>query len=494
MFYRVHLRSFADSDGDGVGDLEGLRTRLGYLELLGVDAVSLTPFYLSPTAAGGYDIAGHRAVDPVLGNLETFDELVADLHRAGIRVVLDLVPNHTSDRHAWFTAALAAGAGSRERERYHFRDGRDTGEGGAQLPPNNWVSVTGGPAWTRAPDGQWYLHLFGPGQPDLNWADPEVQADFERTLRFWLDRRVDGFRIGAAHGMAKPAGLPDAEPGAPDPRFDNDGVHHIHQMIRKVLDEYPDTVAIGEIRALDERRFARYLRSDELHLGLDARLGHTRFDADAVQTAIGRSLAVAASVGAPVTWAPAGHAVGRLAGRYGGGAAGRDRARAMALVHLALPGATWLYYGEELGLDDSAPGGDGNAPMPWEGTAPPFGFTTGTATSVPVAPREWTPLTVEAQLERADSTLSLYRAALELRRGHPAFAGDDIEWYGAPPGCFAFRRGSGGLVCALNTSAAPVPLPPGEVLLSSAPLVDGRLAAGAAAWIVSGRSAAASGR
>ncbi|WP_199430583.1 alpha-amylase family glycosyl hydrolase [Qaidamihabitans albus] len=497
VFYRVHVRSFADSDGDGVGDLEGIRGRLGYLELLGVDALSLTPFYLSPAVADGYDVAGPRAVDPVLGNLERFDELVADVHASGIRLLLDLVPNHTSDRHTWFTAALAAPPGSSERERYHFHDG--TGPGG-ELPPNNWIGTDGAPAWTRLPDGQWYLHLFGPGQPDLNWTNAEVHADLERTLRFWLDRGVDGFRICAAQGMAKPAGLPDMAAraagtplaGPDDPRFDNDGVHEIHQMIRKVLAEYPDTVAVGEIRARDEQRFARYLRRDELHLGLDLRLGQTRFDADALQAAIERSLALASSAGAPATWAPAGHAGVRQVTRFGGGADGRDRARAMALVELALPGAIWLQNGEELGLDDAGLGEGTRAPIPWEGPEPPFGFSG--ATAGVTVPREWAALTVEAQLEDSSSTLSLYRRALDLRRERTAFDGDEIEWYGAPPGCFAFRRHPGGLVCALNTSAAPVPLPPGEVLLSSAPLVDGKLAAGAAAWLVSGRSAAASGR
>lgn len=445
VFYRVHVRSFADSDGDGVGDLEGVRSRLGYLGLLGVDALALTPFYLSPAAAGGFDVAGPRTVDPVLGNLELFEELVADAHASGLRIVLDLVPNHTSERHPWFTDALGAEPGSAERDRYHFRDGR--GADGAE-PPNNWGGVAGGPAWTRTADGHWSLQLFGPGLPDLNWANPEVQADFERTLRFWLDRRVDGFRLNAAHGMAKPDGLPDREPGGPDPRFDDDAVHQIHQRIRKVLDEYPGSVAIGEIDVSDEHRYARYLRSDELQLGLDGSLGRARFDADALQAAAERSLAVAGGADAPPCWA----------------ATGRARAPARALVELALPGACWLEQGQEIGI------GDPGYAMPWED--------------------------VDGLLADPDSTLSLYRRALVSRREHPALAGDAIGWYGAPPGCFAFRREPGGLVCALNTSAAPVPLPPGEVLLSSTPPVDGRLPAGAAAWLTGdrARSAAGSGR
>lgn len=481
MIYEVFVRSFADFDGDGIGDLEGVRGRLGYLELLGVDALWLTPFYLSPMVADGYDVAGPRAVDPVLGNLDTVTALVAEAHACGLRVLFDVVPNHTSDKHPWFADALAAAPGSPERERYHFRDG--AGRHG-ELPPNNWVAVDGGPAWTRVPDGQWYLHVHGPAQPDLNWANHEVRADFEHTLRFWLDRGADGVRITGAHAMAKPADLPDMGPhGLPDPRFDDDGVHEIHQLVRKVLDEYPHAVALGEVPVSGEERFARYLRPNELHLAVEHRLARTPFDADALQACIERALATVAPVGAPPTWAAAGHDVTRQASRYGGGERGRRRARAMALVLLGLPGAVCLYNGEELGLDDTGPPGRGSrVPLPWEGDEPPFGFSIHPGTWLPIPP-DWAPLTVEAQLEDETSTLSLYRKALELRREHPAFAGDELEWYGAPPGCFAYRRSPGGLVCALNTSAAPVPVPRGDVLLSSAPLVEGRLPADAAAWL-----------
>ncbi|RZQ59618.1 glycoside hydrolase family 13 protein [Amycolatopsis suaedae] len=511
VFYQVYVRSFADSDGDGVGDLEGIRSRLGYLELLGVDALWLTPFYRSPMADHGYDIADARDVDPLFGDLAAFDALVAEAHERGIKVTIDLVPNHTSVRHEWFTAALTALPGSPERERYIFREGLGLA---GEIPPNNWVSAFGGPAWTRVPDGQWYLHLFAPEQPDLNWTNPEVHADLERTMRFWLDRGVDGFRIDVAHGMAKPPGLPDmdlraAEAGSlisgeqiPDPRFDNDGVHDIHQMIRKVLDDYPDTMAVGEIWVTDEQRLARYLRPDELHLAFNFRLVLTHFDADAMRTAIERSLAVAQAAGVPATWTLGNHDVWRQVSRYGGGEQGVRRARAMALVELALPGVVYLYNGEELGLDNvelpeealtdprartagAHSGRDGcRVPLPWEGQEPPFGFTEGERTWLPMPP-EWAELTVEAQLEDTDSTLSLYRRALELRAKHPAFAGDEVEWYGAPAGCFALRRHAGGLICALNTSAAPVDLPPGEVLLSSVPLLEGRLLPpDSAAWLV----------
>jgi alpha-glucosidase len=507
VFYQVYVRSFADHDGDGVGDLDGIRSRLGYLELLGVDALWLTPFYRSPMADHGYDVADPRDVDPLFGDLEAFDDLVEDAHNHGMKVTVDLVPNHTSDRHPWFTEALMAQPYGPARDRYIFRDGR----AGGTAPPNNWVSVFGGPAWTRVRDGQWYLHLFAPEQPDLNWANADVRADLERTLRFWLDRGVDGFRIDVAHGMAKPAGLPDMDLRAAsvmghhdfyDPRFDDDGVHDIHRMIRKVLDGYPHAMTVGEVWVTDNRRLADYLRNDELHLGFNFRLALAPFDAAAVRTAVEESLATAAAAGAPPTWTLSNHDVWREVSRYGGGTAGRQRARAMALVELALPGVVYVYNGAELGLPNvdlpdwalqdpkwersgrTDRGRDlCRVPMPWEGDTPPFGFSPGTESWLPMPP-EWGDLTVERQIEDEGSTLSLYRQALELRKTHDAFAGEALEWYGAPEGCFAFRRKDGGLVCALNTSGEAVPLPPGEVLLASGRLDEDFLPPDTAAWLV----------
>lgn len=506
-FYQVYVRSFADFDGDGVGDLEGIRSRLGYLELLGVEALWLTPFFRSPMADHGYDVADPRDVDPLFGDLAAFDRLVTDAHQHGIRVTIDLVPNHTSDEHAWFQEALRGGRYGQARDRYVFREGRGDGS----EPPNNWLSVFGGPAWTQVDDGQWYLHLFGIRQPDLNWANAEVRADLERTLRFWLDRGVDGFRIDVAHGMAKPVDLPDMDLRAAneigqhdfyDPRFDDDGVHDIHRMVRKVLDGYPGTMAVGEIWVTDNDRLARYLRPDELHLGFNFRLVLVGFDAGAVRASIEASLATAAAAGAPPTWTLSNHDVWREVSRYGDGELGERRARAMALVELALPGAVFVYNGEELGLPNvdlpdwalqdpkffqsggQIRGRDGcRVPLPWEGTAPPFGFSPGAETWLPMPP-EWAKLTVERQLEDADSTLSLFRQALDLRKTHEAFAGAELEWYGAPEGCFAYRRKGGGLICALNTSDAAVPLPPGEVLLASGPLADSHLPPDTAAWLV----------
>nr|WP_235157377.1 glycoside hydrolase family 13 protein [Rhodococcus ruber] len=513
VFYQVYPRSFADSDGDGVGDLDGIRDKLGYLELLGVDAIWLNPVMRSPMADHGYDVSDPRDVDPLFGDLATLDALIDAAHARRIRVVMDLVPNHTSSEHPWFREALAAASDSPARARYHFRDGR--GPNG-DLPPNNWPSVFGGPAWSRVtePDGtpgQWYLHLFAPEQPDLNWHNDEVFEDLEKTLRFWLDRGVDGFRIDVAHGMAKPGGLPDFDHWEQnrllrhfddDPRFNNTEVHDIHRRIRSVLDEYPDAVAVGEIWVHDHVLFSEYLRPDELHLAFNFHLALASWDAARIREAIDTSLAAVAPIGGVATWTLSNHDIEREVTRYGGGPLGRDRARAMILVELALPGAAFLYNGAELGLPnvDDLPeevlqdpvwersghtdrGRDGcRVPMPWEGTRPPFGFTTAAQTWLP-QPDAWSELTVEAQLEDVSSTLSLYRAALEARRQRPEFDGPDVEWYGSPPGCLAFRR-PGGLICALNTTEHPVEMPPGTVILSSAPLVDGQLRGNCAAWLI----------
>ncbi|HXV93551.1 MAG TPA: alpha-amylase family glycosyl hydrolase [Pseudonocardia sp.] len=512
VVYQIYVRSFTDTDGDGVGDLDGIRSRLGYLELLGVDALWLSPFYPSPMTDHGYDVADPRAVDPVFGDLETVDALVTDAHRHGLRVTVDLVANHTSAEHEWFRAALDSSPGSPERDRYHFRPGR--GPGGGE-PPNGWRSVFGGPAWTRLPDGDWYLHLFTPEQPDLNWRNPEVWADLEKTLRFWLDRGVDGFRIGVAHGMAKPENLDDAlDDGRPadegpdprsgtrfDTRFDHETVHEVHRMVRAVVDHYPGRLAAGEVAVPDDERFGRYVRSDELHLGLRDGLIGAAFDAEAVRAAIERELAAVVAVGARPAWTLSNHDVSRPVTRYGGGAVGVARARAMAMVELALPGAVFLYNGEELGLGDVTlprsalqdPVWQGSAraprgrdavrvPMPWEDGPPGFGFTAGTPW-LPM-PAGWEQLSVAVQLEDVSSTLSLFRRALELRSTHPGFRGDEVEWFGAPPGCLAFRRSDSTLVCALNTSAAAVPLPPGDPLLASGPLGPGRtLPPDTAAWL-----------
>lgn len=520
VFYQIYPRSFSDLNGDGVGDLAGVIDKLGYLELLGIDALWLSPIMRSPMADHGYDVSDPRDIDPIFGDLAAFDELVTEAHDRDIRVTMDLVPNHTSDQHRWFVDALAAEPDSPERARYIFRDG--VGENGDE-PPNNWHSVFGGPAWTRVTEadgtpGQWYLHIFAAEQPDLNWENPEVFDDLEKTLRFWLDRGVDGFRIDVAHGMAKPEDLPDMDlekagllsNSDDDPRFNNYAVHEIHRKIRSVMDDYPGAANVGEVWVEDNERFAEYLRPDELHLGFNFRLAKTPFAPEAIRDAIENSLASVLSVGGTPTWTLSNHDVDREVSRYGrlddtaevDIDLGIHRARAMLLVEMALPGSIFIYNGAELGLpnadlpDDALQdpvwarsghterGRDGcRVPLPWEGLEPPFGFTAGADTWLPM-PDTWARFTVEAQLEDIDSTLSLYREAIELRYQRPEFAGETVEWYGAPEGCLAFRRSAGHLVCALNTSDVPVPLPPGEVLLSSYPLVDGQLAPNSSAWLV----------
>ncbi|MFB7178314.1 alpha-amylase family glycosyl hydrolase [Streptomyces sp. NPDC056257] len=356
VIYQVYVRSFADSDGDGVGDLRGVRSRLPHLARLGVDAVWLTPFYVSPQADGGYDVADYRAVDPLFGDLSDADELVRAAHALGLRVIVDVVPNHTSVQHPWFRAALAGDAEARAR--YLFRPGR--GADGSE-PPNDWESIFGGPAWTRVADGAWYLHLFAPEQPDLDWDHPEVAAEFASVLRFWLDLGVDGFRVDVAHGMVKAPGLPDIGRGAqatligtePLPFFDQDGVHEIHRGWRRLLDSYEgDRIGVAEAWAPTSERLALYVRPDELHQAFNFRFLNCPWDPDAMRTVIDESLAATTSVGAPTTWVLSNHDVVRHVTRYGGGARGLARARAAALLMLALPGSAYLYQGEELGLPE----------------------------------------------------------------------------------------------------------------------------------------------
>ncbi|CAA9234682.1 MAG: GH13_30 / GH13_23 / GH13_31 / GH13_17 / GH13_ 40 / GH13 / GH13_29 / GH13_36 / GH13_16 / GH13_35 / G H13_20 / GH13_4 / GH13_2 / GH13_21 / GH13_1 / GH13 _26 / GH13_34 / GH13_19 [uncultured Blastococcus sp.] len=508
VFYQVYVRSFADGNGDGVGDLAGIRGRLRYLADLGADALWITPFYPSPMADHGYDVADPRDVEPLFGDLAEFDALLADAHALGLRVTIDLVPNHTSDRHEWFQAALAAAPGSPERARYLFRDGR--GPDGGQ-PPNNWPSVFGGPAWTRAPDGQWYLHIFAPEQPDLDFENPEVLADLEATMRFWLDRGVDGFRIDVAHGMAKPAGLPDMEPmedtgllddhGPMDLRFDRDGVHAVHRRIRAVVEEYPDRMAVGEVWVSDDTRLARYLREDELQLAFNFKLLTAEWAVDDLRDAVTHSLAAVGGTPAPACWVLSNHDRPRHVTRYGDGPLGLRRARAAALLQLALPGAAYLYNGDELGMPDvdlpdealqdpiwersghTERGRDAcRIPMPWSGTAPSYGFSSRPDTWLPM-PEGWGALTADAQEADPGSMQSLYRSALALRASSPAVAGDDLTWLPAPEGCLAFRR-PGGLVCLVNLSGAAVRLPEGRVLLASADVGEGFLPYDAAVWLL----------
>ncbi|MER5886604.1 alpha-amylase family glycosyl hydrolase [Streptomyces sp. NPDC001941] len=492
VIYQVYPRSFADADGDGMGDLEGVRARLPHLRDLGVDAVWLSPFYASPQADAGYDVADYRTIDPMFGTLHDADALIRDAHALGLRVITDVVPNHCSDQHDWFRQALREGPGSPLRARFHFRPGRGTD---GELPPNDWESVFGGPAWTRVPDGEWYLHLFAPQQPDFNWEHPAVHDEFRSILRFWLDLGVDGFRIDVAHGLVKADGLPDL--GHSEqlkllgnqvlPFFDQDGVHEIYRSWRAILDEYAgERIGVAEAWTPSAERTALYLRPDELHQAFNFHYLGTGWDAGALRAAIDDSLDAMRPVGAPTTWVLSNHDVVRHRTRFGSLA----RARAAALLMLALPGSVYVYQGEELGLpevtglpdevrqDPAFFRGDGQdglrdgcrVPIPWTRNGSSYGF--GSGGSWLPQPAEWAGLSVEAQTGDPASTLELYRGALAVRRDSPWLgAGDAVEWLAAPEGVLAFRRG--GFVCAANTTGAPVRLPaPGTVLLSSAPLTD----------------------
>ncbi|GIJ38141.1 glycoside hydrolase family 13 protein [Micromonospora andamanensis] len=506
VVYQVYVRSFADSDGDGIGDLQGIRERLPYLRELGVDALWLTPFYTSPMVDGGYDVADYRDVDPMFGNLTDFEAMISDAHTLGLRIIVDIVPNHTSDKHPWFTAALAAAPGSPERARYLFADGK--GDHGEQ-PPNDWESIFGGPAWTRVPDGQWYLHLFDPAQPDLNWRHPEVRAEFEDILRFWLDRGVDGFRIDVAHGMIKAEGLPDVGFNSMTtgrrqsellgkgrlPYFDQDEVHDIYRAWRPILDSYPGgRMAVAEAWAETPQRLARYIGPDELHQAFSFDFLDATWSADSFRKVIDTALAESTIVGAPTTWVLSNHDRQRHVTRYGDGEIGRRRARAAALLMLALPGCAYLYQGEELGLPEvldlpdelrqdpaflrTGESRDGcRVPIPWSGELAPYGFgPAGSELSWLPAPTTWRALSVAAQAGTPGSTLELYRAALRIRRTHPALAGvGGITWLETGPGVLAFQREAGGtvLTCVVNISDAPVVIDGyGTPLVASAPLTE----------------------
>ncbi|UQU62912.1 glycoside hydrolase family 13 protein [Couchioplanes caeruleus] len=519
VIYQIYPRSFADSDGDGMGDLPGIRGRLPYLRDLGVDAVWLSPFYASPQADAGYDVADYRTVDPVFGTLADAQGLIADAHDLGLRVIVDLVPNHSSDRHEWFRRALAEGPGSPFRDRYHFRPGRGAG---GELPPNDWPSIFGGPAWTRTanPDGtpgEWYLHLFAPEQPDFDWDHPAVADEFRTILRFWLDLGVDGFRIDVAHGLVKAQGLPDLgvetqwhllDVGV-SPCFDRDGVHDIYRSWRRILDEYPgERIAVAEAWAPTLERVAAYVRPDELHQAFNFSYLGTGWNVADQRRMIDASLAAMRAVGAPATWTLSNHDVVRHTNRLlqadDGDVAGRRptavdpvaglrRARAASLLLLALPGSAYLYQGEELGLPEvvdlppevrqdpafhRAAGQDGyrdgcRVPIPWHGDRAPYGFGPDGGPSWLPQPPAWAQLSVAAQENAPGSTLSLYRAALAIRRSHPGLgAPDNLRWADAPADVLTFDRD--GFRCTVNMGAAPVRVDrAGEVLLASGPIDAG---------------------
>lgn len=532
VVYQIYPRSFADADGDGIGDLAGATARLAYLAGLGVDAVWLSPFYPSPLADGGYDITDHRDVDPRLGTLADFDRLVAEAHRRHLKVLVDVVPNHTSAEHPWFRAAVDAGPGSPPRDRYVFRPGR--GANGDQ-PPTDWRSHFGGSAWERLADGEWYCHLFAREQPDLNWDNGEVRAYFLDTLRFWADRGVDGFRVDVAHALAKDLrnplrSQPDLDRNLPvdgtDPLYDRDEVHAIYRSWRAVFDEYdPPRMAVAETWHPTNSRTYRYARPDELGQVFDFSLLKAEWGAASFERVIRRSLSDGQQGGGGQTWVLSSHDVPRHATRYAlpGGSdldawlrgdgrhptvdrqLAQRRARAAILLMLALPGSAYLFQGEELGLPEVADlppdslqdpvyertrhrlkGRDGcRVPLPWTHTGPSFGF--GTGGSWLPQPPWWGEYAADLQAGRQESMLELYRAALALRR---TLNGDDrVSWVEHPGAVLELRR-SNGWACLVNFSTAAAELPAGRVLLRSWSVASAgaepTLPADAAVWLIVG--------
>lgn len=528
---QVYPRSFADSDGDGIGDLPGITSRADHLAWLGIDAVWLSPFYPSGLADGGYDVDDHRDVDPRLGTLEDFDRMVAALHERGIMVIVDLVPNHTSHRHAWFQQALAAAPGSSERARYVFRDGAN----GGSEPPNDWQSLFGGPAWEPVGDGQWYLHLFAAEQPDLDWDNPEVREDFEQTLRFWADRGVDGFRVDVAHSLVKDLSEPwepwatvqnFARPDGSHPWFDRDDLMEVYRSWRRVFDSYdPPRFAVAEASVLPERR-SRYASPETLGQAFNFSMQEADWRADDVRAVVTQALDEVARTRASTTWLLGCHDTPRVASRLGlpippdprvfvdeafpdepafrhdsqwlarqwllaDGTEpavdvdlGRARACAALLAELALPGCTYVFQGDELGLPEVADlprelltdplatrssrekGRDGcRVPLPWtrERTGSPrwgaggssFGFGPGGA-HLP-QPEVFGELSVEAQLADEDSMLHVVRRAIGLRAGlRPLVDGQELRWLAGTDELLHWARG--GWHCLTNFGDQPVPI------------------------------------
>ncbi|WP_315278669.1 glycoside hydrolase family 13 protein [Kocuria carniphila] len=545
VIYQVYPRSFKDSNGDGMGDLGGVTEKLPYLKQLGVDAVWLSPFYLSPQHDAGYDVADYRTIDPRFGTLDDFERMKDQAHELGLKIIVDLVPNHTSEDHEWFQAALASPIGSPERARYMFRDGK--GENG-ELPPNNWKSLFGGPAWSRIHDGQWYLHLFDSSQPDLNWENPEIWEEFRSVLRFWLDRGVDGFRVDVAHGMVKAEGLPDwdeqvhmvegtdvDEKGHAEktmdtgPYFDQDGVHEIYRDWNQVLAEYSgERMLVVEAWIGPAERLGLYVRPDEAQQAFNFDFLIAGWDRDRMRNAITDSLRVNQAVGAPSTWVLSNHDTVRHASRYGlssrtaypngigaedeqpDAALGLRRARAAALVELSLPGSAYVYQGDELGLPEHTTldaesredptffrtegqelGRDGaRVPLPWSPVGDGLGF----------GPNPWLPqpetfenITVDHQLGNPQSVLNLYKNALRIRHelalGRAEFEWDPMSEQNTQILAYRLTTDSGDTVLvAANAGDAAVEIPElttGELLLASgqSAVMAGKLAADHTVWI-----------
>jgi alpha-glucosidase len=493
VIYQIYPRSFclADPAGrrarlgheaatenavrDGAGDLEGIRRHLDYLAELGVDAIWLSPFQPSPMADLGYDVSDYCGVDPLFGTMEDFDRLLAEAHERSLRVILDWVPNHTSDQHPWFQEARSSRSSPR-RDWYLWRDGRG---GDPSQPPNNWKRAFGeGPAWTfDEASGQWYLHLFLPEQPDLNWANPEVREVMADVVRFWLDRGVDGFRIDVTHALGKDPALPDAPDDLAALPYcvlnDEPSTHPILRDLRKLIDSYPQqAVAVGEVFLLSTEQIATYYGDgDELHLAFNFPPMGCGFEAACFRDRIVEAEELLNPRGAWPSWVLSNHDARRHRTRFGGS---ERRARAAAVMLLGWRGTPFVYAGEELGLEDAVvppervvdPGGrDGcRAPIPWDASGDHGWELDGHDGWLPWPPE---PDGRNATTLEADpsSILHLYRRLLAARRASPALSLGDLELLDAPDGVLAFRRTLGDdiRVVAINFTEVVRPLPFAEL-------------------------------
>jgi len=490
-----------------------------------VDAIWVNPWYPSPLNDGGYDVADYYDINPEFGTLEEAKQFIAEARESGIEVLADLVPNHTSSEHRWFQAALAAGPGSPERAMYHFRPGR--GANGEE-PPTNWPSVFGGPAWTRVPDGEWYLHLFDVTQPDLNWDNPAVRDAFLEILRFWLDMGVAGFRVDVAHSMAKDPEWSDVrEEGEPlvaiahvedHPYWDRPELHEIVKEWRSVLDDYPGTMMVAEAWVENWDRLIAYIGPDEYHQAFDFEFLLADWSIEQMKASIDESVTLSKTVGSIPTWVLSNHDVVRHPTRYAlpqgvrsgdwllGGdrslldeQAGLRRGRAATLLMLALPGSVYLYQGEELGLPEvydlpvdvlqdpawvrsghAVKGRDGcRVPIPWTKSGDSCGF--GDNGAWLPQPNGWGELSVEAQQGVHGSTLEMYRSALEIR-SRLLVDDEQLRWLDLGPRVLAFERASG-VKCIVNFGEDAIELPAGELLVASGPVERDGLPGETAAWI-----------
>ena len=531
VIYQIYPRSFADGNGDGMGDLRGVEANLDSLKELGVDAVWFSPFMTSPQKDAGYDVSNYKDIDPLFGTLQDFDAVLAKAHSLGIRVIVDLVPNHCSEEHPLFQAAVAAGKGSKERELFHFRDGQgDNGE----LPPNNWQSVFGGPTWTQVADGQWYLHIFDSSQPDWNWENPAVKEFFDGVFRFWLDRGVDGFRVDVAHALIKEPGLPDVEEASssmtgsdevpaeekPHPHWGQDGVHEIIRGWRKIIDEYDGRAMAAEAWILPLSKMAKWVRPDEYHQAFNFAYLEGKWNATALHKVVDESLYEFGKVGAPSTWVLSNHDVIRHSTRLsydqvpkqGDGigptypqpdeALGLRRGRAASAFMLGLPGSSYIYQGEELGLPEHttlAPefrqdptffrtkgervGRDGcRVPIPWDAEAPAFGFNDTGKAWLP-QPANFRSYARNQQRGVAGSTLELYKRLLAVRKELDLGNGS-LKWHEDLCDEDTLAYENNGVLVVANFNGT-VSLPAGELLVTTQHdlTIEGVIEADQVAWI-----------